>query len=197
MFRALALGIPLLLLAASCTYDNGDSRQSLYGNGNGNGSQAYSCNTPLQSTIETDQQIVIDAGQGAGVFIQYASGGHYTLSTACDTNLSNSTCHWDIIIDPQAGKMLSNVMGQNLSGADSLQPYPGPTDSSMLTSYHLTAETTTEIDSVTFDTDPGASVSIDAYLDGTCALPFFFWFGDGALHEGAPSNPVVLTPSSN
>jgi hypothetical protein len=193
MRKAFVLGVPLAFLAVACTYDNGDANRVLYDN-----SLPASCSTPVASTIDTGREITVDAGVGAGVFIEYATGGHYHVRTSCDTTVTGQTCAWDIIITPDVGKTITNVAGENLEGGDSVHTYPPPAaqpDASP--SYQLTAQTTTEIDGVTFDTDPGATVSIDAFLDGTCALPFFFWVGDGALHKGTPSNPVILTPSAD
>jgi len=163
MRRTFALGIPLAFLAVACTYDNGDTHHVLYGN-----PLPANCSTPTQSTIDTDAQIAVDAGLGAGVFVEYSSGGHYHLRTACDTTRSNSTCQWDVIITPQEGKTISNVVPEDLEASDSVHPYPAPANQ---------------------------PVTVDAFLDNTCALPFFFWVGDGALHQGSPSNPLTLTPS--
>ena len=190
MRKAFALGIPFLFLAVACTYDNGNTHRILYDN-----PLPASCSTPTQSTIDTDQTIAVDAGLGAGVFIEYASGGHYPLRTSCDTTRSNSTCSWDVIITPQDGTTISNVAGENLSGNDSVHVYSDPAQPAAPVSYQLTAQTSTEIDGVTFDIDPGAAISVDAFLDNTCALPFFFWVGGGALHQGSPSNPLTLTPT--
>jgi hypothetical protein len=186
MRRAFALGVPLAFLAAACTYDNGDAHRALNDN-----TQPASCYTPTQSTIDTDAQLAIDAGIGAGVFIEYASGGHYHVRTACDTTRSNSACNWDIIITPETGKTISNPASENLSGGDTFLPYQGDASGS----YQLTAQTSAEVDGVTFDIDPGSAITVDAFLDGTCALPFFFWVGDGAVHQGVPSNPLTLQPT--
>jgi len=191
MRRAFALGLPLAFLAVACTYDNGDAHHVLYDN-----PLPANCSMPAASTIDTDAQIAIDAGLGAGVFIEYASGGHYHLRTACDTTRSNATCQWDIIITPQESKTISNVLAEDLEGSDTIHPYPAPAnqpDASV--SYQLTAETSTDLDGVTFDIEPGSAITVDAFLDNTCALPFFFWVGDGALHSGSPSNPLTLTPT--
>jgi hypothetical protein len=194
MRKAFVLGVPLAFLAAACTYDNGDANHALYDN-----SLPASCSTPVDSTIDTGRTIQVDAGLGAGVFIEYATGGHYHLRTSCDSTITptHASCSWDIIITPDVGKTITNIAGENLEGSDNVHVYPPPADQPNASpSYQLTAQTSTEIDGVTFDIDPGATVSIDAFLDGTCALPFFFWVGDGALHTGSPSNPLVLTPTA-
>jgi hypothetical protein len=183
--RALVLGIPFAFLVAACTYDNGDAHQALYDNSSGS---YYSCGTPTQATIDTDQQLDIDAGQGAGVFIEYATGGHYHVRVACDTALTGLSCSWQVTVTPPAGKAITNLTGEGLEGNDSVASLPP-------NSVQLNALTTTELDGFTFDTDPGTAVSVEADLDGTCATPYFFWFGNGALHQGSPSDPITLTPS--
>jgi hypothetical protein len=42
---------------------------------------------------------------------------------------------------------------------------------------------------------PRTAIRFDALLDGTCANRYMFWFGEEALHSGAPSNPIDLTPN--
>ncbi len=220
--RAFVLGIPFAFLAAACTYDNGDANRVLYGNQTGadGGPQAsyYSCGTPTQAAIDTDQQIDVDAGQGAGVFIEYATGGHYHVRVSCDTTRSNLACQWQVTVTPaadqvtpdagqatpdagqatpdagqatpDAGQAIMNVVGEGLEGNDSVT-------SVAPNGYQLNAYTTTEIDGFTFDTAPGAAVTVAANLDGACATPYYFWVGDGALHQGSPSDPITLTPSSD
>lgn len=182
MLRALVLGIPLAFLAAACTYDNGDADRIL--------SSTPDCGPAVQTTIDVDSQIEVDAGQGAGVFIEYASGGHWQVRTSCDTLKNDASCKWDIIVTPEDGKALSNVAPTDLEATDSLQPFPNDSRS-----YQLIASTSGDIDGFSFDSEPGAAISIDALLDDVCAVPYFFWVGGGALHPGSPSNPLILVPS--
>ena len=42
------------------------------------------------------------------------------------------------------------------------------------------------------DVDPDS----DVLLDNACGNRYLFWVGDGALHSGAPSNPIELLPSA-
>ena len=186
MRRAFVLGIPFVFLVAGCTYDNGDTPHF-------DDTSSSVCGDAAQSSIDTDAQISVGAGLGAGIFIEYASGGHYHVRTSCDTSRSNTGCNWDVIVTPEVGKTISNVVGEGLGTNDSVHPFPPD-------SFQLNALTTTEIDGFTFDTDPGTAISVDALLDGVCALPYFFWVGptdDGgsALHQGSPSNPLTLVPT--
>jgi len=183
MLRASLLGVPLLLVlsASACTYDNGDADRILT-------PTQCSTNDPAQSTIDVDRQIEVDAGQGAGVFIDYASGGHWQLRTTCDTAKTDQSCQFDILITPQDNSSITNVIPTDLESNDSVLPFE-------TASYQFLATTSSDVDGVTFDSDPGAPVAIDVFLDGTCALPYVFWVGDGALHPGEPTNPLILQPS--
>jgi hypothetical protein len=180
------LSVPLWLLSVACTYDNGDAQRAL-----NPPQQDVQCNAPQQSTIDVDSKIEVDAGQGAGVYIEYATGGHWHVRTSCDSDKQSTGCNWDVLVYSIEGRTLSNFVAEDLEAGDSLQPF-GSTPGT----FQLTAHTTTDIDGFTFDTDPGAAITVDAVLDGVCALPYFFWVGDGALHPGSPSNPLTLVPSS-
>ena len=186
MRRALALSIPLLFLAAACTYDNGDAQR--FTDNPNDANPMVACGTIARSTIDVDRQIEVDPAGGAGVFVEYAAGGHWHVRTSCDTG--RGPCPWDVLVSPDAGHALSNVAPEALESNDSLHEYassPG--------SWQLTAYTSSDLDGFTFDTDPGAAVEVDALLDGVCAVGYFYWVGDGALHSGSPSNPLFLVPS--
>lgn len=188
MRRVLLLGIPLALFSSACTYDNGDARRIL--------TPTSSCpegaTTPVQTWIDTDAELAMDPGQGAGVFIQYAAGGHWSIRTTCDVAKNNTPCAWDVIVTPEDGRSISNVQPEDLEAAtnDSVFAYP-----EYPRSYQMLAETSADTDGFTFDTEPQTAISVDTLLDGVCALPYFFWVGDGAVHSGSPSNPLELVPT--
>jgi hypothetical protein len=185
------LNVALLLLASACSYDNGHVRR-VHPSG-GAFDSSCSSSTPAQSTIDVGRSLEdIDAGQGAGVFVKYSEGGHWQLTTSCDTLISNSNCAWDVIVTPEDGSSIENVVASDLEPDDSLGLYAGDQ-----LSYHLVASTGNDLDGFTFDSDPGKAVMVDVLLGDTCALPYVFWIGDGALHPGAPTNPLILIPSGN
>jgi hypothetical protein len=217
MRRALFLSIPLMLLSASCTYDNGDARRVYPSDGyagagspgggsidpgsdGGAGSNGGATNEPpgcnagpdaVQAWIDVNAQIETSPGEGAGVFVEYAAGGHWSLRTTCDILKNNTPCAWDIIVTSEDGRSISHVLPQDLeAGTDSVRAYPDDPRS-----YQLIAQTSGDLDGFTFDSQPQAAILVDVFLDGACALPFFFWVGDGAIHKGAPSNPIVLVPT--
>jgi hypothetical protein len=189
MRRAFLLSVPLALFCAACTYDNGDAQRLVFDPQ----TSGVQCGTQATSTIDVGAQVDVDAGQGAGVYVEYATGGHWHLRTSCDTDKSNTSCAWDVLVYPtDSTNALSNFVPENLESGDSLHPYADTSDT-----YQLNATTTTDLDGFTFDGNPGGAVTVDALLDGTCAVDYFFWVGNGALHSGSPSNPLNLVPSSD
>ncbi|MES1174709.1 MAG: hypothetical protein ABUL62_10310 [Myxococcales bacterium] len=185
-----SFGLPVLLLISGCSYDNGNVHR-VYPSGS-SGSTCPSPTTPAESTIDTGRTLEVDPGQGAGVFVEYATDGHWQLRTSCDTLKTSSNCRWDVIVTPEDGSSIVNVVGTDLEPGDEVIPYPQDA-----VSYQLTASTGSDIDGFSFDSNPGAAVLVDAYLDEHCALSYFYWVGDGALHSGSPTNPLVLIPSAN
>ena len=191
MCRALFLAFPLACLLSGCTYDNGDARRILNQNpGGGAGDTGCGPETPVQTWIDVDAQIDTRPGEGAGVFVEYAAGGHWVLRTTCDTAKNSTPCSWDIIVTPEDERSISNVRPQDLEATDSVGTYP-----QFPRSYQLIAQTSGDLDGFTFDTEPQTAVQVDVFLDDACALPYIFWVGDGAVHTGAPSNPIVLVPT--
>jgi len=187
MLRALFLGIPLACFSVGCTYDNGDARRALDEQPVCDGSPA----DPVQTAIDTGAKIETQPGKGAGVYVEYAAGGHWSLSTTCDTDTNSTPCAWDIIVTPEDGRSISNVAPVGLErDTDSVATYP-----EYPRSYQLLTQTGADVDGISFDTEPGTAIAVDAFLDGACALPYFFWVGDGAAHTGSPSNPLVLIPT--
>ena len=185
MRRALLSSVPLLTLvlsASACSYDNGDANRIL-------APSECSTGTPEKSNIDVGAQIESDVGTGAGFYVEYASGGHWKLTTTCDSTTNGNDCAWDIIISPTSGHTLSNVVGSDLEDGDGIIPSDDQVSS------ELVAFTGSDADGFTFDSEPGASVSFDVFLENTCAFQYVFWVGDGGLHGGEPTNPLVLVPT--
>jgi hypothetical protein len=205
-----------MLLSAACTYNNGDARRIPSGGYSGAGSpgggsidpgpegglganggatsEAPGCNAgpdAVQAWIDVNAEIETSPGQGAGVFVEYVAGGHWRLRTTCDISKNATPCAWDIIVTPEDNRSISHVLPQDLEAdTDSVRAYPDDPRS-----YQLIAKTSGDLDGITFDTEPQTAVLVDVFLDGACALPYFFWVGDGAIHTGSPSNPIVLVPT--
>jgi hypothetical protein len=140
-----------------------------------------------QATIDTDQLLDVDPGAGAGAFVEYEAGGTYHVTTSCDFS-SGAECLWDIVVTPLRGAPIKSVSPLDLEKDDSLGF--GATNQLRLVAY-----TGDDFDGFSFQTDPGAALEVDVFLDDAAANRYLFWVGDGALHNGAPSNPVDLVPS--
>ena len=60
-----------------------------------------------------------------------------------------------------------------------------------------TAIMTTEVNGITFDTDPGARLTIDASVSGLHSGDFFFWVQDSKVNGGYGghlTNPLSFDP---
>lgn len=189
-FSPSLLALVWLPVAVGCSY--GDHRRDYYDYDYDDGSGAPYVPAPSneveEATIDADQLLDVSPGEGAGAFFEYESGGTFHVTTSCDLD-SGSECAWDIVVVPLDGAPISTIAPFDLENDDSVSF--GYTNQLQLLAY-----TGRDFDGVSFQTDPGAAIQVDALLDGGAANRYLFWVGDGALHSGAPSNPVNLVPSA-
>lgn len=180
-FLAVCLAAPLV----ACGYGHGSDHDDGY---NYPDDAGVTCGEDVEeASIDVDELLDVDAGVGAGAFVEYEAGGIYHITTSCDSD-NGSDCLWDIVIQPLVGTIAS-AAPLDLEGDDSLSF--GADDQLRLVAY-----TGRDFDGFTVQTEPGASLRVDALLDNACGNRYLFWVGDGALHSGAPSNPVDLVPSA-
>lgn len=187
--RTLALILPLALMLGACTYQTSDGYGG-YG-GSGSGGSGGSQSVP-QSDIDTGATVgQVTPGKGAGTFVEYQAGGQWHVYTTCDTLLSNSVgpCNWDIIVYGPSTDTIQSFKQDQLESDDQLFWDQGG-------SVHLVAQDSSDFDGFFFNATPGATITVDVYLDGGPAPTYIYWVGDGGLHKGAPSNPIDLTPTS-
>ena len=141
-----------------------------------------------EATIDVDRLIDADAGAGAGVFIEYEAGGTYHVTTSCDV-ASGVECYWDIVVTPLGDAALFGVAPFDLESDDTVTL-------GAANQVRLVASTGSDFDGFDFQTDPGAGIEVDVFLDNAPGNSYLFWVGDGALRSGAPTNPVDLIPSA-
>jgi hypothetical protein len=141
-----------------------------------------------EAIIDTDQLLEIEPGEGAGAFIEYEAGGTYHVTTSCDVG-QGGACYWDIVVTPLGDAAVLSVSPLDLESDDSITLGSG-------NQLRLVARTGQDLDGFSFQTEPGAAIEFDALLDDGPANRYLFWVGDGALHSGAPSNPIDLVPSA-
>jgi hypothetical protein len=144
---------------------------------------------PKTVSITTDKTLETGAGDGVGVFVEYAAGGHWRVFTACDTNKSKLACDFEAFLIPAKDAAISNVQGEGLEGGDFAELLKDG-------SAHLSASTSTEFDGMTFDATPGATVELEIYFEGYPEPRVVYWFGDDTLHTGAPTDPIDFAPNT-
>ncbi|WP_437649220.1 hypothetical protein [Sorangium sp. So ce362] len=144
---------------------------------------------PRLVAIDTDAVLSSEPGEGVGIFVEYAAGGTWKLWTTCDTNSSKVVCSFDLYASVDTSSELFDIVGTDLEKTDATRLV----DEGIA---YLHAETGSDIDAMTFTTTEGAIVRLEAYLDGVQEPRYVYWFGDGILHEGAPSNPLDFEPTS-
>ena len=131
-------------------------------------------------------------GDGVGVFTEYAAGGHWHIFWTCDTNRTNFDCLFNVGISTAGA--ITNPAGDALDTTDQLSLNQAP--AGQLTAVAQTAAT---IKGVTFDTAPGAIVTIDVQVDGQRQGEFLFFVQDGLVnggYAGRLTDPLMLEPSS-
>jgi hypothetical protein len=181
---------PILLATASlglggCIIVEDDNR---HGDREGGYGDPTPTDEPKLVAIDTDAVVSAEPGEGVGLFVEYEAGGTWRLSTTCDTNYSDVACLFDVFASVDTSSELLEITDDDLEGHDE-------TGVIALGVVGLHAETTSDVDSVSFTTTPGAFVRTEMYLDGVSQPRFVYWFGDGVLHTGAPTNPLDFEPT--
>ena len=111
---------------------------------------------PMLVVVDTDRVMNATPGQGVGVFTEYTTGGHWHVWWTCDTSKTDESCAFDVKISLASGA-LTNVAGTSLGAGDQVtQAAPQ--------SVEATTTTTATIQGVTFDTVPGATITVDAQV---------------------------------
>ena len=184
---SLVLGAASLGLGGCIIVDNDDHDDGYYYQDDGYTPPAQ--DDPQLVAIDTDAVIEAEPGEGVGLFVEYAAGGTWRIWTTCDTNYSKYICTFDGFLSVDLESDLSDLTNEALEGVDDVGVVePG------VAQFHL--ETGSDIDALTFVTTPGAVVRLETYLDGVAEPRFVYWFGEGVLHTGAPTNPVDFQPTS-
>jgi hypothetical protein len=184
---AMTFALPCLLGGAvamgGCFGDAYDGPES-----NGTPEMPVSPESPKTLDIDTGAVLTATGGAGVGIFFEVAAGGAWTVFTACDTNTSGLPCDIDVYVTPvESAASISNVDGTSFQGKDTIEVG----DDGVV---HMSVETSTGLDGMTFSGTAGATMSFEVYLDGTPQPQFIYWAGDGVLHTGSPTDPVCFAP---
>jgi hypothetical protein len=196
-----AVGV-LAQLAAACVVRNdpppsrdygpsggaSSSSSSSSGGSSGSTSGGPSSATPILVDIDTDKTMNAAPGEGVGVFVEYASGGHWHIWWTCDTNVNPGgpvTCDFSVHANITKGTI--TLKSDAPAGTSRLLP----------SGQELDLDTTTgaEVHGFTFDTDPGAVVTLEATIGGQRDGRYFFFVQNGQVNggfSGTLTDPLML-----
>jgi hypothetical protein len=157
--------------------------------------------------VDPNKTMKASPGNGVGVFVEYATGGHWNVWWTCSTNKTSLPCAFDNVITVSTGT-ITNLAGQQLEASDSVMQ-DSPQKIEAITN------TTTGVDGVTFDTPFSAGqtpvITLTVTLNGiesaqsnceqggggSCNDVFFVQ--DGQLdgnYQGMLTDPLMFEPSS-
>lgn len=150
---------------------------------------------PMLVVVDTDQVMNADPGQGVGVFTEYSAGGKWHIWWTCDTAQSQQDCEVSLSATAATGN-ISNVDAAELEGGFVTSPTPSRVDARV--------RTTTQVHGITFTTNPGAVITLEATVGGLKEGPgpnhsFFFFVQNGKINggfEGRLTNPLQLQGSA-
>lgn len=140
--------------------------------------------------VDTDQTMSAVGGEGVGVFIEYAAGGHWHLWWTCDTAQTRQSCDFSVSATAASG---------NIENVDASELVGGAVTSPNASRVEATSNTTTGVDGIRFDTNPGAVITVDAAVGGFKDGAFLFFVQDGKVNggfTGTLTNPLQVRGSS-
>lgn len=155
------------------------------------GTGSGSAQQPLLVDVDTGKVMSATPGDGVGVFVEYAAGGHWHVWWTCDTNVSGQSCAMDVRISVATGAIGNAKIQDGSSTSTQL--------ATRAASLEATSTTTTTIDGVDFDTSGGAAITVDAAVGGIRDGKFLFFVQNGQVnggYQGTLTDPLQLEPSS-
>jgi hypothetical protein len=142
--------------------------------------------SPMLVVIDTDQTMTADPGEGVGVFVEYASGGHWNVWWTCDTARTGQVCEFNVSAEAATGTV-SDVDATGLAGGYVTTPIPSRVEARV--------QTANEVHGVRFSTEPGAVITLQASVGGLKDGSFLFFVQDGKVNGGFAgrlTNPLQL-----
>jgi hypothetical protein len=190
----------LLSSLVACVYDNHSPRH-LDGSGPptpgapvGAGTSAPpptpSTQAPMLVDVDTGQTMTADPGKGVGVFIEYAAGGKWHIWWTCDTSTTGQSCDFSVSASVATGT-IGNLDTTELAGGSVTTPTASRVDARVTTS--------TEVHGLTFTTNAGAVLTVQASVGGIQDGSFLFFVQDGKVnggYAGPLTNPLQLQGST-
>lgn len=143
--------------------------------------------TPMLVDVDTNQTMDAEGGDGVGVFVEYFEGGHWRIWWSCDTNQTGQSCDFTVSASAATGT-ISNLDDHDLDD-DAVLKEPSTSQ------IDVRSNTTTEVRGIRFDTDPGATITVEATLGSLRDGSFLFFVQDGKIKggfDGRLTNPLQL-----
>jgi len=146
--------------------------------------------TPDEESVETGAAMSVSAGAGAGLWVEYQSGGAWDLYTSCDAAVTDRPCAFDVLASAELGVPIHAVQLHDHEPVDSVELRAEG-------GLRMITRTAAGLDGVRFTTDPGAAIQIDMLLDGQAQPTFINWVSGGARVTGTnrTTNPLVFVPT--
>ena len=141
---------------------------------------------PMLAVVDTDQTMTADPGQGVGVFIEYGAGGNWHIWWTCDTAKTNQSCDYSVAATAAQGTIAS-VDASALQGGTVANPTPSRVEARITT--------TNQTHGLSFKTDPGVVVTVEASIGGVQDGSFLFFVQDGKVNggfTGKVTNPLQV-----
>jgi hypothetical protein len=177
-------------VALGCSAESTSEGYATPGYAGGTGSSSGGTGTkPMLVLVDTDRVMNANPGDGVGVFTEYRSGGHWRVWWTCDTNKTSQSCSFTVSATTSGA--ISNAAGISLQADDSVQQING-------TGVSAATTTTVSVQGMTFDTAPGATITLDAQMDGQESGEILFFVQDGKInggYMGTLTDPLQLQPS--
>jgi hypothetical protein len=154
---------------------------------------------PMLVRVEDGKTLSSDPGDGVGVFVQYTTGGQWTLWWTCDTNKTAQPCNFDINATTKDGDItnIAGYLGTTLSppeaGAVGTDEDAGPP------TFPISGQTTNQIQGVTFETKPGAILEVTAQLNGSYDGSLFYFVDGNKVkdgYKGTLTDPLDFEPTA-
>jgi hypothetical protein len=147
---------------------------------------------PILAPVDTGATMTAAPGKGVGVFTEYLGQGNWNLWWTCDSlvDSTNPPCQFDVKVSVTTGSITS-VTPQGLQSTDTL--------SVQGTQVEAVTTTSTASDGITFQTAPGATITLSASVAGQYDGRFIFFVEGGKVDDGftgTVTDPILLQGST-
>jgi hypothetical protein len=146
---------------------------------------------PILALVDTNETMTAAPGQGLGVFVEYDSGGNWNVWWSCgpEQDGTDPPCQFDVKISA-ASSAIAGVATRGFLSSD--------TFTAATNQIEAVTMTTTAFDGLTFQTAPGAVITLSVTVGGVYGQ-FLFFVEQGKVDDGASglvTNPVMLQGST-